>query len=385
MTLLSREQLEQLARPRGGPCVSIYLPTHKTGAEVRQNSIRFKNMVAEAEKGLKARGMRDPDMQEFIAPLRRLLDDDEFWQHQGDGLAVFRSEEEWSEYRLPLSFSELSLVEDRFHLKPLLPLLSDDGRFYLLAISQKRVRLFESTRFTIREVDLRDVPQSVQDVVGYDWEERSLQFHTGTGGGSAPGGRPAVFHGQGAPDEDEKEEIARFFRRVDEGVRSLLEDRESPLVVAAADYEIPIYRDVTKHPLLMDGGVKGNPDAASPDELREQAWELVQPYYRKSREQAASRFHDLLGTGQASADLSAVVLAAHDGRIDTLFVAHGVHRWGRFDAEERHVEEHGERQEGDEDLLDLAAVQSLIKGSTVYAVDAGDVPGEGQIAAIYRY
>lgn len=365
--------------------MSIYLPTHKTGVDIRQDPIRFKNLVAAAEKGLKGRGVRGPEVQELIAPLRRLLDDDEFWQHQGDGLAVFRSREEWREYRLPLKFEELSLVEDRFHLKPLLPVLSDDGRFYLLAISQKRVRLFESTRFTIREIDIRDVPQSLQDAVGYDWEERSLQFHSGTGGGSAPGGRTAVFHGQGAPDEDQKQEIAQFFRRVDDGLRSLLEDQESPLVIAAADYEIPIYRDISKYPTLIEDGIKGNPDDADPDALRERAWEQVQPYFMKSRERAAARFHDLLGTGQASADVSDVLLAAHDGRVDTLFVADGAHRWGRFDPERRTVEEHEERQDGDEDLLDLAAVHGLIKGSTVYAVEAADVPNGGQVAAVFRY
>lgn len=385
MTLLTREQLEHLAERRDGPCVSIYLPTHKTGRDVRQDPIRFKNLLSEAEAALKDRGMRDLEVQEYLAPVRALLDDDDFWQHQSDGLAVFRSPEEWREYRLPLRFGELAQVEDRFYLKPLLPLLSEDGRFYLIAISQKRVRLFECTRFTVRELDLRDVPQSLRDAVGYDWEERSLQFHTKTSGGPSMGGRPAVFHGQGAPDEDEKEEIARFFRRVDDGVRSLLEDQTPPLVVAAADYEIPIYRDVSKYPRVVEEGIKGNPDSLKPDDLREQAWERVEPLYRAAREQAASRFHDLVGTGRASAELNEVVLAAHDGRVDTLFVACDTHRWGRFDSEERTVLEHSERENGDEDLLDLVAVEALTSGSTVYAVAADDVPGEGGTAAIFRY
>lgn len=379
MTLLTREQLEHLAAQRNGPCVSIYMPTHKTGRDVRQGPIRFKNLLSEAQAALKERGMRDLDIEDYLAPVRGLLDDNDFWQHQSDGLAVFRSPEGWREYRLPLRFSELAHVEDRFYLKPLLPLLSGDGRFYLIAISQKRVRLFECTRFTVREIDLTDVPQSLRDAVGYDWEERSLQFHT------AMGGRPALFHGQGAPDEDEKEEIAQFFRRVDEGVRSLLEDQDPPLVVAAADYEITIYRDVSKYPNVVGEGVKGNPDSVKPDELREQAWERVEPLYRAAREGAAARFHDLLGTGRASADLTEVVLAAHDGRVDTLFVACDAHRWGRFDSGARTVIEHAQRENGDEDLLDLVAVEGLTSGSTVYALAADEVPGKGVAAAIFRY
>lgn len=385
MTLLSREQLERLAEPKDGPCASLYLPTHKTGKEVRQGPIRLKNLLAKTEAELKERGMRDSEVDDFLAPARELLDDDEFWQHQSDGLAVFRSTDDWRQYRLPRHFDELAVVEDRFYLKPLLPLLSDDGRFYLLAISQKRVQLFEATHFTIREIDLSDVPQSLQDALGYDWEERSLHFHTKTGGQGPGGGRPAVFHGQGAPDEDEKAEIAKYFRQVDEGIRSLLEDHEAPLIVAAADYEIPIYREVSKYPNVLANGIKGNPDAASPDELREQAWQHVQPRFRQDREESASRFHDLQGTGRASGDVVEVVLAAHDGRVDTLFVADGRQRWGRFDPDERKVELHEERQSGDQDLLDIAAVQGLVKGSRVYAVAEDEVPGGAELAAIFRY
>jgi len=43
-------------------------------------------------------------------------------------------------YRLPIEFQELVVVSDQFHLKPLLYLINNDGRFYLLALSQNDVR-----------------------------------------------------------------------------------------------------------------------------------------------------------------------------------------------------------------------------------------------------
>jgi hypothetical protein len=40
------------------------------------------------------------------------------------------------------------VVSDRFHLKPLLPLLTGDGKFYLLTLSQEdEVKFFEGSRF----------------------------------------------------------------------------------------------------------------------------------------------------------------------------------------------------------------------------------------------
>jgi hypothetical protein len=87
----------------------------------------------------------------------------------------------------------------------------------------------------------------------------------------------------------------------------------------------------------------------------------------------------------ASADVAQVVRAAHAGRVDILFVAVGLHRWGRFDPSSYAVEQHDEEQVGDDDLLDLAAVQSYLNGGTVYAVGLAEVPGGGAVAAVLRY
>ena len=38
-----------------------------------------------------------------------------------------------------------------------------------------------------------------------------------------------------------------------------------------------------------------------------------------------------------------------------------------------------------EDLLDLAAVQTLLHGGTIYAVEPEQVPGGGPLAALFRY
>jgi hypothetical protein len=37
------------------------------------------------------------------------------------------------------------------------------------------------------------------------------------------------------------------------------------------------------------------------------------------------------------------------------------------------------------DVLELATVTTLIKGGTVYVLPAGEVPGGGSVAAVFRY
>jgi hypothetical protein len=129
----------------------------------------------------------------------------------------------------------------------------------------------------------------------------------------------------------------------------------------------------------------GNPDGLNLEELRRRAWALVKPRVRALRLDASNDFAALTGTDLASGDVRHVVPAAFDGRIATLFVALGERRWGTFDPESRRLEQHDTYKPGDHDLLDLAAVQSLIREATVFAVVPDEVPDGGPVAAIFRY
>ena len=97
------------------------------------------------------------------------------------------------------------------------------------------------------------------------------------------------------------------------------------------------------------------------------------------------RYRQLAGTGQTTTDVKEAVSAAHHGRVDVLFVAVDAQVWGHFEPEKGSVTV-GESLEPDsEDLIDLAAIQSLIKGGTVYAVAPEEVPDQAPLAAVFRY
>jgi hypothetical protein len=49
------------------------------------------------------------------------------------------------------------------------------------------------------------------------------------------------------------------------------------------------------------------------------------------------------------------------------------------------VEIHSERQPGDEDLLNVAAIHAMFNGAKVYAVESDEMPGGGPLAAVLRY
>ncbi len=381
--LLERRHVTELIEFREPPCVSIYLPTHPITPESDQDRIRLKNLLDEAERQVLVTGVRAPVARELLAPARELLEQGEFWSYQSDGLALFLAPN-WSRtYRLPVAFAELVLVGERFHVKPLIPLLAADGRFYVLALSQNEVRLLQGSRQRVELVQLNEVPQSLAEVLKYDELEGSKQVYIAARGGH---GAAAVFHGHGGGKEVDRIQQERFVRAVDAGLHEIFRSDRAPLVLAGVTYLQAMFRQQTRYPFVLGEGVDGNPEELRPDELHARAWTLVQPVFAEAVQTASDRYLAAAGQGAgAVAAVDDVVRAAVEGRVDTLFVPAGDQVWGAVDAGTHEVVLHDERRPGDEDLLDLAAVQTLSQSGTVFAVPAEDVPGTGPAAALLRY
>jgi len=374
----SRTQIRELASEDGGPCVSLHLPTHRAGNEIRQDPIRLQNLLSIAAERLGKNGEDG-----LLDPVRELVADDSFWRHQTDGLALFSSSAGFRRVQLPYAVDELCEVGNRFIIKPLLRAVTGDGRFFVLALSQHKVRVLEATRHTAHELSIDGMPHSLEEALGHEEKERvPLSYHSGTPSQRA-GRRDAVFHGQGVATDLKKDEVLRFCRIVDERLLGAVE-RTVPLVLAAVDWVGGIYRDVSKHPTIIEETVEGNPDMLSANDVAQRAFPLVTPRLREAERHAAERLSVGLHHGLGSADVDAIVQAAFDGRVEALFVAVDRVAWGQFDPQTRRVQLHHRRGNGDVDLVNLAAALTLCHDGDVYA----SMPKEfepGAAAALFRY
>lgn len=382
--LLTKERLELLMGSEGPHLVSIYMPAHRLSRETEQDLIRLKNLLTKAEEQLRVRKLRTPDIQTLLAPAYELLGNSAFWRHQSDGLALFLSADGLQALRLPLNFSELVVVGDFWHVKPLLPLFAGDGRFYVLALSQNQVRLLEGTRHSVAEIALENVPTSLADALRYDDPENELQYHTASAPSGA-GGRPAIFHGHGVGTDDSKSNLLRYCRQLDAGLQEVLHDQDAPLVLAGVDYLLPIYREASRYRRLLTEGIVGNPDEMSPDALHAAAWPLVEPGFLAQVQEARARFAANANTERAVTNLKLIVAAAHHGRIETLFVPLGRRQWGAYDPASDRCELFATQVAGARDLFDLAAVQTYLNSGVVYALAPDAIPGGATVAALLRY
>jgi len=389
MDLLSIDKFKELLKNHQEPCVSIFMPTHHKGKDVEQNTIRFKNLLHGAAKSIIDQGFRSSEAKEILEPAEKLLSDSYFWQHQSDGLAVFMAPHEFYGYRLPAQFEELALVSHHFHIKPLIPLLSTNGHFFILTLSQRHPRLFHCSQYSLSEVELKGaIPLNIEEALKFDEPEKQTQYHTGTGevkGGR--GRRAAIFHGQGGDTDDarRKKDIMRYFQMIDKGLRTLIAGEHSPLIAAGVEYLLPIYKEANSYPYLMDEGIAENPDEMTQVELHNRAWAVIQPQVQKSQQEAFSQYRQFAHIGRASHDLKEIIAAAYSDRVEILFVALGVQEWGAFDPKTGEVIIHRKMESGDEDLLDSAASQTLLHRGVVYALSAEYMPDPYPAAAVFRY
>jgi hypothetical protein len=385
MDRINRGEVELLLKQcEKGPCVSIFMPTKKGRERAGENSTRFKSLVGVADNQLESRGITSQEREKLLEPAKKLIGDTLFWANQSEGIACFFSPGFYRYFRLPITFEELALARETFHLKPLFALLGSDGQFYLLAISQKGARLLHGSQIAVDEVDLSSIVKKFEDEFGEKFFESFLQFHT-----MAPttgSERAAIFHGHGGDIESvEKERLLNYFRFLDRELIGMLDEKQTPLLLACVDYLYPLYKEATKYPLLIDSFIKGNPDNMDARDLHGKAWEIIKPYFLEKREAAKALYHELKGTGKTSNNILEIVPASYHGRVSDIFVTLGVQQWGWYEPESEEVRLGDGPLPGSDDLIDLAAARTFLNNGNVYAVEADQMPDESPAAAVLRW
>jgi hypothetical protein len=384
MNHISIEKFKELARINKPHCISIFTPTHRAGQEVNEmiDQKNLKNQLKEVREELYTYQLDKRETDKLLQPIEDLADDNGFWKLQSDGLAVFRNYDEFLYFTIPVYFDAFTYVNNHFYLKPLLPYINDDDTFFLLALSLNGARLFEGFPYRIDELSVEDIfPGEPEEVLGYDFKEKNLQFRTGQARNSQ-----TLFHGHGKGKEDAKLEILKYFRAIHEGVNQIMEDKDIPLVLAAVDYLIPLYREVNSYKHLFQDFISGNPEHEDPVLLHEKARELLKEYFNRKRAEKVSTFEKALSDGKASFKEEDIIPAAINQQIDTLFIRNLEVLWGIYDKNTNKIITRDKKNGQNACLLNMAAVHTILNKGSAYLMDADKMPEPStKLNAIFRF
>jgi len=297
---IREKQFLKLAAQRG-VCVSVFLPTTPLTQDAQADRIVLKNLTKEAME--QAEAIADKrQIQAMTGYLEELQEDDEFWEFQANGLGILVTPESIKTYRLAYAVEEAAEAGNRFYLKPLMSALQPMSA-YVLAISQKSVKLYEFTAAQeLEPLDVSDLPADFSEVT-----KRTLQRDR------APAGRL-----QG----DEGAEILQrqFLRAVEKAVRPVVSGSNMPLILATTQEFQAMYRSLNGYDMLADKGADGSPQGLPEEEIRQ----AIPPIVRELRQERIQHWCDLYyqrqSESRAIADLAMIAKFATRGQVSHLLV-----------------------------------------------------------------
>jgi hypothetical protein len=375
--MVSQNKINELINSNGSVLATITLPTHKKGEESKQDPIRFKNLLNNTAETLKKKGMKEADAENFLKSARELLDRPMFWSHLDKGLAVYIGDGTFDVFRVPYELEEQVYVNNHFLVTPLLPMMSLDGTYCVLAVSRQQARLLACTRNEMEDITPENVSTSIDDYLEVD-PEKQLQFHSGARG------QKAVYFGHGASEEDKAIVVEQYLRELEKGITSVMKERNDPLVILGLKDNVVLYRKINDYSRLVDDAIIFNPDELTDLDLKNKGWQVIKKHFLKDMYNSLEAFSEK-GEGKVSNNLSEIVEATVMGRSQTVFISRNEKKWGFYDDENQTVHYSSKPGSKDVELLNWLSITAHKKGSKVYILPKEEMPMHSTVAAEYRF
>jgi hypothetical protein len=375
--MVTEKMIKKLIQKNGQRKVTLTMPTEKVGDKRQQNPIRFKNLLTRASEQLVRRGMKEDEAAEYLQPAKELLGQPLFWSSMEHGMVVYLAPKYFEVFKIPYEIREMVYVNQNFRITPLLPMISTNGSFCVLAISQENVRLLRCTRTNATDITPEEIPVTISGWLD-EMPQAHIQFHTGTEGDGA------MFFGHGASEEDRKEVLMQYFRDVEKGITTAMKRVNDPLVLAGLKTNISLYKKVNNYARVLGNAIERNPDDQTDAQLRDLGWEHIRDYFLKDLYQSVDVYRDS-PSERISSDPSEIITSTIMGKSAAIFIKKDHVRWGKYDDENHKVLYRNEPGNDDVDLMNWLSIKGLETGSNVYILSPEEMPDQSDVAALFRF
>lgn len=355
---------DEVAKSRGDALVTILMPTHTKGPEIAQDRIRLKNALSEVEEMMDAAGWRRSDRESRLEKARGLLDDEDFWAHQGRGLALYiDGEGELRVVALGEAPPDVCTVADSHHIRHLLVELMQET-LPALVLTKGAVALYSVDRQGASASEA-DLPASFDDVNWFMDREPQEQRHADSSGSAG------VRHGHD-PSDRTTEDLQRFLRAVSQAVTDAI--GTGPLVVLGDEPLIDEFRRIDDRKVVALG-LDGTGRFDSPAEIGKRVQPIIADRVAEALAANNQAARDALGTADTVTLFPDVLYAAVSGRLSHVYLQREAPPvWGRFDAATLDAAAGSEHRVGSVDLLDRLVDSARKTGAEVQVME-GDADG----------
>jgi Bacterial archaeo-eukaryotic release factor family 3 len=365
-----------------GPCVTVYLTLNRRTVTQNEKAheLEWREAIRSIEPKLQELGQQGREFRETLAQWATISQDQ---LARGKAVAVFRSPNIFRVTSLYGPVPSRAVVAPRFYIRPLLPELVKPQNFYILALSQKDVRLLRCTRYSSEEVALpfgTSTDYEAYMATAKPDRQDTLESTAGPSAGHTKGVVGTTY----TVKESKPQYLSHFFQQIDAGVNELLRGSSDPVILAAVDYELALYRSVNTYRNLLDQDIQGAPNSLKSGEMHARALEAINRSYDKKVEDILAEYNHKVGGG-ASNRLKDIVTAAHDGRVLTLLISDSLETPGVFDEATYSVKGRPTGTTEQEDLVNATAVQTILHAGQVFEIPNKKMPDGAPAVAIFRY
>lgn len=380
--VLSKDMLKELAEYRSDCCITIILPTHRSGMEVNeQQDLRlFKSMIQDVKKELEQKNSDASITERLLQPAYELMRNDAFWHDQSDGLAIFIADGFFRFVKLPFRPEQECIVNNAFYLINLVRLLNtqSEDEFFLLLMRREKTKLYKADAKGMQEVPVEGMPDSISSVINYD-EPGKEYMETETGENTDT----PEYINVGRPD---KIVLGTYVEKIDSAFQQQAPTETSwPLLLAGQSDLVDAFRKTSKYTNVFDTNLEVTEEPTDSRELFKQAKSKIEERTKHARNSMLEIYYNSIATPLTNSMPETVIPAAYYSQVRTLFVERGAHIWGSFDAQNNRLDMHAEREPGDDCLLEKAAIQTILHGGEVFVMEKEKMPKGATIAALLRY
>ncbi|MDH4120954.1 MAG: hypothetical protein OEV94_04540 [Deltaproteobacteria bacterium] len=375
MKPIESSDISRLEAREGGPCVSLYMNSPNGGQDPAWTPLKLAELFRRMTRGLALLGMTPAEARRMVTRIENVLTDLRKESSPWPGVCLFASPGGLEAFWMFQAAPPEVVMENHFHLRPVMTYLKEYPAFALLTLSRNRVGFYLADAAGIQRELVDDMPESLAETRRFISTERHMLHQPAAGG--------TLFHGHATHEENPVKAIDFFIHRVEKAVTARLDRMGMPLVLAGSRELTAMYRRHNRYPGLCDQAILGNPRAMTTAARWEKGRRMAQAHMDQLAEATLHRMGHMRNQGRIKRGGRSVLVAAQQGRVESLLVDSGATLWGAMDPATGTIQPHAEPHTGDTDLIEAAARETMAHHGKVFwmAPHSMDAP----MTALTRY
>lgn len=302
------QEIIELAKKNEKPLVSIYMPTH-IGADSQQDPTRLNNLLREANNILSENDEYEIDVEEFLSEAESIIDDNDFWNKNTDGLGILIDSENTHIFRLNGNIEEELYIGEHFDIIPLIDYYELPNDYYFLDLSKDRFSLYSYKDGKLNETD-NEIYKRFTDL----FDDRDIEVE-----GSPTKGKSDSVHGYHTSSSVEEKERDKYFRYLADELKTFLQNKEEKLILFGTTENISEFKN------MIDFDVYATIEKPFSSIDRKDLYEVLKDNlldkYIKEIDERIDGLKTEIGQDRGNDDIYRIKLDAQKGKIETLFLA----------------------------------------------------------------